>query len=84
MHDPLAEGSSDQNTDVVTSFPVRPARVERRTEDVERARIDVDEAERMRAEMVSEAEPAEEDLRALFSDQSEDPLDLNILANPAP
>ncbi|WP_299665219.1 dynamin family protein [uncultured Ruegeria sp.] len=83
MHDPLAEGSSDQNTDVVTSFPVRPARVERRTEDVERARIDVDEAERMRAEMVSEAEPAEEDLRALFSDQSEDPLDLNILANPA-
>ncbi len=68
--------------DVITSFPVRPARVERRTEDTERARIDSDEAERLRAQMEAEAEPADEDLRALFADQDDDPLDLNLLANP--
>ncbi|KIC40534.1 hypothetical protein RA27_12165 [Ruegeria sp. ANG-R] len=80
---PLEDDGSVAESEVVTSFPVRPARVERRTDDTEHARIDAEEAERLRAEMATEAEPAEEDLRALFSDQPEDPLDLNILANPA-
>ncbi len=68
--------------DVVTSFPVRPARVERRSDEAERPRIDAGEAERMRAEMEAEAEPAEEDLRALFAEKEEELLDLNLLANP--
>ncbi len=78
MADPT---SSDQ--DVITSFPVRPARVERRTEEPERSRIDPDEAERLRAEMVSEEEEAsKEELRSFFRDTAEDPLDLRALANP--
>ncbi len=77
---PMEDDTAD--SDVVTSFPVRPARVERRTEESGQARIDAEEAERMRAEMATEAEPADEDLRALFSDKTEDPLDLNLLANP--
>ncbi|WP_319544625.1 dynamin family protein [Ruegeria conchae] len=80
--DPLADTPAEASSDVVTSFPIRPARVERRSEEAERPRIDVDEAERMRAEMTSEAEPADEDLRSVFSEQSDDPLDLNLLANP--
>lgn len=79
---PLEDESPAAESEVVTSFPVRPARVERRAEDTVPARIDAEEAERLRAEMATEAEPAEEDLRALFSDKSEDLLDLNILANP--
>ncbi|EEE35595.1 conserved hypothetical protein [Rhodobacteraceae bacterium KLH11] len=78
-----ADQSADAESDVITSFPVRPARVERRTDDAERARIGADEAERMRVEMTTEAEPADEDLRALFSDQPNEPLDLGMLANPA-
>ncbi|SDX01789.1 Dynamin family protein [Ruegeria halocynthiae] len=79
---PLEEDGAEAESDVITSFPVRPARVERRAEDTGHARIDAEEAERLRAEMTTEAEPVEEDLRALFSDQSDEPLDLNTLANP--
>ncbi len=78
---PTEDDSTPEN-EVITSFPVRPARVERRAEETEHARINAEEAERMRAEMATEAEPADEDLRALFSDQPENPLDLNLLANP--
>lgn len=56
--------------EVIATFPVRPARVERRDDDQARARINADEAERLRAEMTADAEPVD-DLRALFSD-SED------------
>ncbi|WP_052261378.1 dynamin family protein [Ruegeria sp. ANG-S4] len=69
--------------DVVTSFPVRPARVERKSDDTERARIDANEADRMRAEMVQEEEEnSKEELRAFFRDTADDPLDLRALANP--
>ncbi len=81
--DPVDQSPAEPDSDVVTSFPVRPARVERRAEDAERPRIDAGEAERMRAEMATEPEPDEDDLRALFADKEDDPLDLNLLANPA-
>ena len=77
-----ARGADD---DVVTSFPVRPARVERRTEEAEeRSRIDADEAERLRAEMVPEtpAETEDDDLRAFFRDTASEPLELSALAQP--
>ncbi len=77
-----ARGADD---DVVTSFPVRPARVERRTEETEeRSRIDADEAERLRAEMVPEtpAETEDDDLRAFFRDTASEPLELSALAQP--
>ncbi len=70
--------------DVVTSFPVRPARVERRSDETERQRIDADEADRLRAEMVQEEEEnSKDELRAFFRDTNEDPLDLRALANPS-
>ncbi|WP_299890122.1 dynamin family protein [uncultured Ruegeria sp.] len=83
---PLTDGTDidPAESSVVTSFPVRPARVERRSEDAERTRIDSEEAERLRAEMVPEAEPAAEptdtnddELRAFFKDTSNGPLDLS-------
>ncbi len=79
---PLTEDDETdaQDAGVVTSFPVRPARVERRADDSERARIDAEDAERMRAEMVPAAtdtpDPEEDELRAFFRDTSSDPLDL--------
>jgi len=80
---PVADAEAEEQ-DVVTSFPVRPARVERRTEEPDRPRIEADEAERLRAEMVSEEEETSNDeLRAFFRDAADDPLDLRALANPA-
>lgn len=80
--DPV-EDAVQSEVDVVTSFPVRPSRVERRSEDADRPRIDADEADRLRAEMVQEEEETSKDeLRAFFRDTKEDPLDLRALANP--
>ncbi|WP_170457518.1 dynamin family protein [Ruegeria arenilitoris] len=57
--------------DVIATFPVRPARVERRGESTERERINPDDADRLRAEM----KPVpDDDLRALFRDEEEDRL----------
>ncbi len=72
---------------VVTTFPVRPARVERRSDDVERERIDAEEAERLRAEMVPAAdvqatETEDDELRAYFRDSSKDPLDISTFGEP--
>lgn len=68
--------------DVVTSFPVRPARVELRKDDADRApRIDADEAERMRAEMTNSPEDAqEEDLRSFFRDAEEPEVTLTEMS----
>lgn len=79
------ESRTDDST-VVTTFPVRPARVERRSDDSERPRIDADEAERWRAEMVPAGEVSDtedDDLRAFFRDTSSDPLELTTLAQSA-
>ncbi|NOE24723.1 dynamin family protein [Ruegeria sp. HKCCD6157] len=71
---------------VVTSFPVRPARVERRLDEAERVRIDAEEAERLRAEMTAEPVPlpvepdTSDDLRSFFKDTSNDPLELTNVA----
>ncbi|WP_171230449.1 dynamin family protein [Ruegeria sp. HKCCA4008] len=71
---------------VVTSFPVRPARVERRSDEAERVRIDAEEAERLRAEMTAEPVPlpvepdTSDDLRSFFKDTSNDPLELTNVA----
>ena len=72
--------ADEPGADVVTSFPVRPARVERRDDDISRERIAVEEAEKMRAEMVPETDETGEDLRAYIRETDEDPLDLNVLA----
>lgn len=89
---PLADVADTEMQDsaVVTSFPVRPARVERRSDDSDRARIDAEEAERLRAEMVPTSDMAsetpdsdDEELRAFFRDTSHDPLDLGGLADHA-
>ncbi|WP_424829985.1 dynamin family protein [Ruegeria sp.] len=72
----------DANGDVVTSFPVRPARVERRDDELGRERIGAEEAEKLRAEMTSEPDETGEDLRAYFREANDDPLELNILARP--
>ncbi|NOD88360.1 MULTISPECIES: dynamin family protein [unclassified Ruegeria] len=84
--DSVAQSEQDDAA-VVTSFPVRPARVERRTDEAERVRINAEEAERLRAEMVSEPEPptleepdTSDDLRAFFKDTSNDPLELTSVA----
>ncbi|WP_170391551.1 dynamin family protein [Ruegeria arenilitoris] len=57
--------------DVIATFPVRPARVERRGESTERERINPDDADRLRAEMTP---VPDDDLRALFRDEEEDRL----------
>ncbi|UUV07904.1 dynamin family protein [Ruegeria sp. YS9] len=78
--------SNAEGETVVTSFPVRPARVERRSDEAERVRIDAEEAERLRAEMTSEPVPlpvepdTSDDLRSLFKDTSNDPLELTNVA----
>ncbi|WP_377194024.1 dynamin family protein [Ruegeria meonggei] len=74
----------DADNEVVTSFPVRPSRVERRTEDTDRAeRIDAEEADRLRAEMTAKTqapEPVvevdEDDLRSFFREADSQPLNL--------
>lgn len=82
-----ADGTSNtEGAAVVTSFPVRPARVERRADEAERVRIDAEEAERLRAEMASEPEPlpvepdTSDELRSFFKDTSNDPLELANVA----
>lgn len=57
--------------DVIATFPVRPARVERRGESTERERINPDDADRLRAEMTP---VPDDDLRALFRDEDDDRL----------
>ncbi len=82
---PLTDAGEDAS--VVTSFPVRPARVERRPEDADRTRIDAAEAERLRAEMVPGSTPEidesnEDELRAYFRDTANDPLDIEAVPDP--
>ncbi|NOD32158.1 dynamin family protein [Ruegeria atlantica] len=78
--------SNAEGATVVTSFPVRPARVERRSDEAERVRIDAEEAERLRAEMTAEPVPlpvepdTSDDLRSFFKDTSNDPLELTNVA----
>ncbi|WP_170754050.1 dynamin family protein [Ruegeria lacuscaerulensis] len=72
--------------EVVTSFPVRPARVELRADDSERApRIEPDEADRLRAEMttstvdaapIADTQEEEDDLRAFFRESPSPTLNL--------
>lgn len=84
LEDEQQPEADDHN--VVTSFPIRPARVERRVDEGERVRINPEDAERLRAEMVSDTEqmPEETDtsdeLRAFFKDTSSDPLELKNVA----
>ncbi|MGI9369024.1 MAG: dynamin family protein, partial [Ruegeria sp.] len=75
-----------QEDAVVTNFPVRPARVERRSDESGRARIAAEAAERMRAEVVTDAPAAEEldtddmnedELRSFFKESSSDPLEMS-------
>ena len=75
--------------EVVTAFPVRPARVEARSDETERAsRIDADEAERLRAEMTAiseepapEVEAEEDELRSFFKETPSQPLNLSDIAD---
>ncbi|WP_170763559.1 dynamin family protein [Ruegeria lacuscaerulensis] len=81
---PVQDSEPSTGDEVVTSFPVRPARVERRTEDTERAeRIKAEEAERLRAEMTPQpdakdpvSETEEDELRAFFRDSPNQSLNL--------
>ncbi|MEW2915622.1 dynamin family protein [Ruegeria sp. ANG10] len=83
--DPVSESEAGSADEVVTNFPIRPTRVERRAEDTDRdERIDAAEAERLRAEMVAEkqdAEPVqdaqEDELRAFFRDTPDTGLNLS-------
>jgi hypothetical protein len=76
--------TATEEDEVVTSFPIRPARVERRTEDSSREeRIDAAEAERLRAEMETETPAAQpqpenegDELRAFFRDTESNSLNL--------
>ncbi|MCG7520040.1 dynamin family protein [Ruegeria sp. Ofav3-42] len=78
-----------EKDEVVTSFPVRPARVEIRAEDTERApRINADEAERLRAEMAAipdDATPSvdaeEDELRSFFRETPSQPLNLSDITD---
>ncbi|WP_282169545.1 dynamin family protein [Ruegeria atlantica] len=80
----LVNPVQDENLqdEVVTSFPVRPARVEARSGDTERApRIDADEAERLRAEMTAISEETtpetdQDELRSFFRETPSQPLNL--------
>lgn len=86
----LVNPVQDENAqdEVVTSFPVRPARVEARSNDTERApRIDADEAERLRAEMTAiseetkpETETDQDELRSFFRETPSQPLNLADVA----
>ncbi|CAD0187050.1 GTPase Era [Ruegeria sp. THAF57] len=77
---------SEAGNEVVTNFPVRPARVEARTEETARAsRINSDEADRLRAEMetssevapIAETQEQEDDLRAFFKETPSQNLNLS-------
>ncbi len=72
---PVAEDSDD----VVTTFPVRPSRVEPKAEDSDRPRIEADEADRLRTEVAPEADNSEDELRAFFRDTHDASLDLASL-----
>ncbi|WP_171133330.1 MULTISPECIES: dynamin family protein [unclassified Ruegeria] len=72
------------DTETVTSFPVRPARVERRSDEIERPRIEAEEAEKLRQEMiVDEDEVTAKDQNVSFSDDKDEAMDLDFLPNPA-
>jgi len=81
---PIAAEDSDG---VVTNFPIRPNRVERRHDEAERPRIEAEEAEKLRAEMLpeqvldqaAEDENSEENLRAFFRDSAAENIDLDSL-----
>ncbi len=80
----LAEDPSAANDEVVTNFPVRPARVEARSGETERAsRIDAGEADRLRAEMgaapLADTPEQEDDLRAFFKESPSQNLNLTEL-----
>ncbi len=83
--DPVqAEEPSAANDEVVTNFPVRPARVEARSGETERAsRIDAGEADRLRAEMgaapLADTPEQEDDLRAFFKESPSQNLNLTDL-----
>ncbi len=83
--DPVqAEEPSATNDEVVTNFPVRPARVEARSGETERAsRIDSGEADRLRAEMgaapLADTPEQEDDLRAFFKESPSQNLNLTEL-----
>ncbi len=83
--DPVqAEDPSAANDEVVTNFPVRPARVEARSGEAERApRIDAGEADRLRAEMgaapLADTPEQEDDLRAFFKESPSQNLNLTDL-----
>ncbi len=74
-----------QEDAVVTNFPVRPARVERRGAESGRTRIAAETAERMRAEVTdppAEEEPITDDMnegevRSFFKESSSDPLQMS-------
>ncbi|CUJ99455.1 GTPase Era [Ruegeria denitrificans] len=83
--DPVAESDSATENEVVTNFPIRPTRVERRGRDSNREeRIDAAEADRLRAEMVTETQPDEpihevqdDELRTFFRDTPDNNLSLS-------
>ena len=88
--DPITEPSgAEDDALAVASLPVRPARVELRADDIERApRIDPQEAERLRAEMtgvqetpfaLEEIHEQEEELRAFFKEAPNSELGLSEL-----
>ncbi len=76
---------SVQEDAVVTNFPVRPARVERRGDESGRPRIAAETAERLRAEVTdtpADEEPITDDLnedevRSFFRESSSDPLEMS-------
>ncbi|TMV05591.1 hypothetical protein FGK63_16230 [Ruegeria sediminis] len=90
MNPLLGDEAAPPEPGSVASFPVRPSRVSRRDEDeterAARARIDADEAEKLRASIVPEpivadnAGVTEDSLRAFFRDSANDPLDLAELS----
>ncbi|EEX11575.1 conserved hypothetical protein [Ruegeria lacuscaerulensis ITI-1157] len=79
LTDPVSQDDAFEavrnSDDVIAAFPVRPARVERRKDDAERARIDAEEAERLRAEMAPAIEE-DDDLRSLFREPEESRADI--------
>lgn len=77
LTNPLEEGNGfdavRNSDDVIATFPVRPARVERRSDESDRSRIDAEEADRLRSEMTPEPE-ADDSLRAMFREAGDDSL----------
>ncbi len=77
----LVNPVDDNADDVVTNFPIRPTRVERNQDEIERPRIEAEEADRLRTEMTPEADNSEDELRAFFRDTSEETLDITAVPN---